>query len=1398
MRSIKLWAMLGLLLSLVSCVGTIEEAEGLDNSTIDTPNQNFSFLGIDEAGYVDETKAWVYFKPATGGSGQFTYQVIDSKGVVRASAESSELIKYTDGRLGLTALGLEPGEVHSLLVRATDSNTEIPDTNTKYIAVGMPGEGEFYNPFSGISSCENFPGINGQTRMLLNAPKAKFEMNGFFPTEDSVGAYKIYICEVADGTDCLFTDGPDRRTVITPVSQSSENIDQHEITGLTANTSYYFRITVESQGDQSGNGKKEDRNIKFTECRTQAGGNITFAGIETIEILDGEDGISQATAGWQIASGAFEGYRVFYHRIPNESGVFSYTDPDIKSTAGIIDPVDVSAVINGMEPFSWHAVLVKACEDIVNDPACINGNDGGGKFLVVETRPDLAFFAGIDNVTNDPLNPSKVNLNFNAANFSFGGIMDEYRVFIKRSGVDYDITDTDAVTTLGTLYPAAPAELQTLFLEGFNKINVGATTAKLAGLQAGIVYSVDILPYVDRTVTISGTPTLVEYTDISMSKPTNVSNTDTTPPQIQAVVASPISGILGDTDTLEFRVTYDELLVVTGAPRVGIDVGGSVRYADYISGDGTNELLFRYTVSSPDNDLDGLALSGSGISLNLGTIQDLSGNDAVLDFGGLSPNLTSLFVDTIPPDPPTNVQIDSAWVTSMVSPNITWTNPSADFSFAEVGIGTSPGSVNVQPYVTASSTSSHSFASLSLIQCLVDYYATVRSVDSAGLGSNGVSSATTFKLDSTAPTPVTVINILTPTTSTVETVEISWDASNDSCAFAGYELAVGFDDDADGFDAGDIDNTIGWSTVPGGAVTLQYKAVDGVDGFNFNLVPGVDYKISIRGVDEAGNASAPFSSADWEVDIVGPSAPTGLALSSDWISGALPQNSPTFSWINPTEPDFLYNEVYLGTTNGGNDIVGNTNVSTSTNYVFNGLTGLVECAQSYPTVQSFDNLSNGSAPATRLPGFRWDNTAPVMGGSVNIAGNQGPDRAPTATWATGATDNCQFSSYEISLGTSAGADDVVAWLDVGNVLSYQITDGVDGVSFAAGHLVNYFINVRGKDAAGNVGSEISSAAWNFNYLAFDNGGYKFYDLSVGASCRDYDATGDANGGVFPDGIYWVNPTGGSEFRVFCDQTTQGGGWTLVLKYDSNLSTTGTWALPAGSLRGSLNAGDLESINADGNMVAYIDARDFIINDGATLLMHSNKADATPEDSSSYVRSYWSEIYQDVLDTPANFFDVNLDSIDNAGMAGTPGVRASASLKNRWFQAGTGSFGSLGLTNVDIVTRDTPHGSTGSTQDRYIDGGEGLGMWTQGNREGAMYCSTSSNNNEGHGAPKVIWSFEGLTGTPGVYDVPAYGTSGGTTRDHVGNPCRNNATGPSDVGAGISCGPEAQINLMFIR
>ena len=110
-------------------------------------------------------------------------------------------------------------------------------------------------------------------------------------------------------------------------------------------------------------------------------------------------------------------------------------------------------------------------------------------------------------------------------------------------------------------------------------------------------------------------------------------------------VTPPANATYNNTDVMTFTVDYSKAVIVNttgGTPYIGINIGGNVRHALYVSGSGTTDLVFQYTVTGLDLDLDGIGVI-SPIALGGGTIRDSSGNDAPLAF--TPPVTTSVLVD---------------------------------------------------------------------------------------------------------------------------------------------------------------------------------------------------------------------------------------------------------------------------------------------------------------------------------------------------------------------------------------------------------------------------------------------------------------------------------------------------------------------------------------------------------------------------------------------------------------------------------------------------------------------------------------------------------------------------------------------------------------------------------
>jgi ELWxxDGT repeat protein len=111
-------------------------------------------------------------------------------------------------------------------------------------------------------------------------------------------------------------------------------------------------------------------------------------------------------------------------------------------------------------------------------------------------------------------------------------------------------------------------------------------------------------------------------------------------------VTGPAAGTYIVGQNLDFTVDFDDIVNVTGTPRLVLTIGSTTQYATYQSGSGTSTLVFSYTVQAGDEDSDGIAVASS-IDLNGGTIKDTNGNDAVLSF--TAPDTSGVLVDGVAP-----------------------------------------------------------------------------------------------------------------------------------------------------------------------------------------------------------------------------------------------------------------------------------------------------------------------------------------------------------------------------------------------------------------------------------------------------------------------------------------------------------------------------------------------------------------------------------------------------------------------------------------------------------------------------------------------------------------------------------------------------------------------------
>ena len=106
----------------------------------------------------------------------------------------------------------------------------------------------------------------------------------------------------------------------------------------------------------------------------------------------------------------------------------------------------------------------------------------------------------------------------------------------------------------------------------------------------------------------------------------------------------------GTQDVIEATVTFGQSVIVTGVPRLKLDIGGQTRRATYRSGSGTNSLVFRYAVVEGETDADGITVVRGAIE---GLIHYSSTRDVAPGWVGYESSpayeLTPHFVDAVRP-----------------------------------------------------------------------------------------------------------------------------------------------------------------------------------------------------------------------------------------------------------------------------------------------------------------------------------------------------------------------------------------------------------------------------------------------------------------------------------------------------------------------------------------------------------------------------------------------------------------------------------------------------------------------------------------------------------------------------------------------------------------------------
>ncbi len=532
-------------------------------------------------------------------------------------------------------------------------------------------------------------------------------------------------------------------------------------------------------------------------------------------------------------------------------------------------------------------------------------------------------------------------------------------------------------------------------------------------------------------------------------------------------------------DALNFTVSWDENVTVGtagGTPRLALDIGGTTRYAAYLSGTDTSNLVFRYTVTSGDFDSNGITVSAA--QLNGGTMRDAGGNDAALTLNSVG-STANVLVDAVAPS-----------VTSVTVPaNGTYAaGQSLDFTVnmsENVTVITTGGTPRIALVVGATTRYADYLSGTGTTALTFRYTVTSGDMDSNGitvgaLSANGgtlrdaVSNNATLTLNSVGSTANVWVDAAAPAVTSVAVPANGTYAAGDSLSFTvsfGESVTV---NTADGTPR--ISLTVGsatrYATYIGGSgtsaltficmVALGDSDADGIavvaldaNGGTIKDAISNDATLTLNNVAVTTNVL---------VDAVAPDAPQAPDLAAASDTGVLDTDDITAD----TTPTFEGTAEANCTVTLYSDaaVIGTTTADGSGNWSFTAPLALTEGTHSI-TAAATDGAGNVSAASVGLS-IAIDTTAPAAGGAVTVT--RITKFRVSLTWPSGtdAKTDALALMYKVVYSTSDNITSVTN-AELNGTTGIDWTAGITSAT-VSGLTPNttYYVNVLVKDEAGNI------------------------------------------------------------------------------------------------------------------------------------------------------------------------------------------------------------------------------------------------------------------------------------------------------------------------------------------
>lgn len=319
--------------ALVSCVGTVEDVAKDKTITEEVETSDVQFAGVDSLRAISHDKIEVYFNPAEGGSGKYSYKIFYGGNPTPAVTASDVLNTDDNGKLMFTLVDLDSAKNYIIRVDVADQVTGNYTRTTEVLRSTT-----FSNrvaSFLGISQVSNLSGVDGVDSIRVRWIHAECIDSLFCNQDSDPVSYEIILLDRSQGLTIASVD--DRSILpsegrLVKIVNYDDSINESVVRGLKSDTEYYVfvraihKASIDDINQVNLRGESNRRYIKIKTLSSDQG-NIDFdTNSVLVENFSGEDSVNSLKISWDAAQGVFDHYRVYYAHEDASLNAASLTD----------------------------------------------------------------------------------------------------------------------------------------------------------------------------------------------------------------------------------------------------------------------------------------------------------------------------------------------------------------------------------------------------------------------------------------------------------------------------------------------------------------------------------------------------------------------------------------------------------------------------------------------------------------------------------------------------------------------------------------------------------------------------------------------------------------------------------------------------------------------------------------------------------------------------------------------------------------------------------------------------------------------------------------------------------------------------------------------------------------